>query len=324
MSALPEVLYGRNSAHRTDDALGSVRLVVDATGAVEGAFDHDVWGVPDTGVTPPGAELRAHTFVGGLGQRNEGGGLYYARQRWYDGNLGRWLSADPIGFEGGLNLYGYTGQNPTTRVDPSGLFDVVGFGAGVLRGLGGLLVGAAVGAVTAAVAPAWLAGGLAAAGVALFLKSFYDDVQMLRTCKTSDGNDLTDQEISQIQGQMLVSVVSAGFAFSPLNMRGFPGTDKEFYAIRGVGNRWSCDFSMRATKVQGDLNSGWSLSVLLKLVFGGSGGTPAGRSAVLGGTFAAPGFGGKPAGLEPSPDTLAETRRGREKIRLKIGPTPKP
>lgn len=80
MSALPEVLYGRNSGHRTDDALGSVRLVVDATGGVEGAFDHDVWGVPDTSVTPPGAELRAHTFVGGLGQRNEGDGLYYARQ----------------------------------------------------------------------------------------------------------------------------------------------------------------------------------------------------------------------------------------------------
>ena len=121
MSALPEVLYGRNSGHRTDDALGSVRLVVDATGGVEGAFDHDVWGVPDTSVTPPGAELRAHTFVGGLGQRNEGDGLYYARQRWYDANLARWLSADPIGFSGSLNLYSYVGNNPVRYVDPSGL-----------------------------------------------------------------------------------------------------------------------------------------------------------------------------------------------------------
>lgn len=103
------------------DALGSVRLVVDSAGAVEGAFDHDVWGVPDSGATPPGAELRAHSFVGGLGQRNEGDGIYYARQRWYDGNLGRWLSADPIGFSGGLNLYTYVGQNPVGRVDPNGL-----------------------------------------------------------------------------------------------------------------------------------------------------------------------------------------------------------
>ncbi|MBX3172486.1 MAG: RHS repeat-associated core domain-containing protein, partial [Candidatus Eremiobacteraeota bacterium] len=103
------------------DGLGSVRLVVDETATVEGAFDHDVWGVPDTSVMPPGAELGAHSFVGALGQRNEGDGIYYARQRWYDANIGRWLSQDPIGLTGGLNLFGYTGQNPVIGVDPSGL-----------------------------------------------------------------------------------------------------------------------------------------------------------------------------------------------------------
>ena len=123
MSALPEVLYGRNSGHRTDDALGSVRLVVDATGGVEGAFDHDVWGVPDTSVTPPGAELRAHSFQGALGVRNEvaSTGLYYARHRYYSPDLARWLSADPIGFAGGLNLYTGMGNSPTNFVDPEGL-----------------------------------------------------------------------------------------------------------------------------------------------------------------------------------------------------------
>ena len=105
------------------DGLGSVRLIVDATGAVEGAFDHDVWGVPDTSVTPPGAELRAHSFVGGLGQRNDMAslGLYYARQRYYDSAIARWISKDPIGFEGGLNWYTYVGQNPANSADPTGL-----------------------------------------------------------------------------------------------------------------------------------------------------------------------------------------------------------
>lgn len=36
--------------------------------------------------------------------------------------LGRWLTPDPIEFEGGdPNLYGYVGNNPTNKTDPSGL-----------------------------------------------------------------------------------------------------------------------------------------------------------------------------------------------------------
>jgi len=97
-----------------------VRKVVNSSGVSQGEFRFDEFGVPETSTTP-GADLSAHSYVGGLGQRNEGGGLYYARQRWYDSSLGRWLSSDPIGFDGGLNLYSYVGNNPINGVDPSGL-----------------------------------------------------------------------------------------------------------------------------------------------------------------------------------------------------------
>lgn len=35
--------------------------------------------------------------------------------------MGRWLSPDPIGEAGGLNLYGYVGNGPTMAWDPLGL-----------------------------------------------------------------------------------------------------------------------------------------------------------------------------------------------------------
>jgi len=43
------------------------------------------------------------------------------RARYYDANLGRFISEDPIGHNGGLNLYAYVGGNPVMLVDPSGL-----------------------------------------------------------------------------------------------------------------------------------------------------------------------------------------------------------
>jgi hypothetical protein len=42
--------------------------------------------------------------------------------RHYAADLGRFISRDPIGFRGGLNLFGTAfGNNPLTMVDPSGL-----------------------------------------------------------------------------------------------------------------------------------------------------------------------------------------------------------
>jgi RHS repeat-associated protein len=48
-------------------------------------------------------------------------GLYYYRARYYDASIGRFTAKDPIGFEGGINLYAYVGNNPVKWIDPWGL-----------------------------------------------------------------------------------------------------------------------------------------------------------------------------------------------------------
>lgn len=46
--------------------------------------------------------------------------LHYNRNRYYDSAIGSYVSTDPIGLRGGLNLYGY-GRNPIGFADPLGL-----------------------------------------------------------------------------------------------------------------------------------------------------------------------------------------------------------
>ncbi|MDD5759859.1 MAG: hypothetical protein PHI06_12350, partial [Desulfobulbaceae bacterium] len=61
-------------------------------------------------------------YAGQHGVMAEPNGLYYMRARYYDPQVGRFLSEDSLGFEGGdLNLYAYVGNSPIMGVDPSGL-----------------------------------------------------------------------------------------------------------------------------------------------------------------------------------------------------------
>ena len=65
-----------------------------------------------------------YTFVGRYGVYWEDGPLYHMKARYYHAGLKRWISADPIGLAGGVNLYAYAGGAPTVLVDLTGLITI--------------------------------------------------------------------------------------------------------------------------------------------------------------------------------------------------------
>jgi RHS repeat-associated protein len=52
-------------------------------------------------------------------------GMSYFRARYYDPQMGRFLSEDPIGLAGGINPYSYAANDPINGSDPSGLTECV-------------------------------------------------------------------------------------------------------------------------------------------------------------------------------------------------------
>jgi RHS repeat-associated protein len=115
-------MYRRFLSHRAYDALGLVRMVTDANGDVVAQLEYGAWGELLDGSFDSVPGGMPFGFVGALGVRNDAlTGLVYMRNRHYDPSLGRFLNQDPIGFAGGLNLFTYVDNNPTTMVDPHGL-----------------------------------------------------------------------------------------------------------------------------------------------------------------------------------------------------------
>jgi RHS repeat-associated protein len=54
--------------------------------------------------------------------------LVYYIFRYYDPGTGRWWSRDPIREEGGLNLYGFVGNDSVSGIDYLGLYDGIPWG----------------------------------------------------------------------------------------------------------------------------------------------------------------------------------------------------
>ncbi len=118
--AIDELLARQTSAGVAwylDDREGSVRDIINNSGAVIDHVDYSVYGMvlaessPSTGdrFKYSGMELDAAT------------GEYYDRARYYDAAMGRFISRDISGFAAGdNNLFRFTFNNPTDAIDLSG------------------------------------------------------------------------------------------------------------------------------------------------------------------------------------------------------------
>ncbi len=99
-----------------NDHLGTPQQLVTADGTV-------VW---QAAYLPFGeAQVRVGTVTNNLrfpGQYFDAEtGLHYNWNRYYDPETGRYISADPIGLTGGMNLYAYVEGDPINAIDPQGL-----------------------------------------------------------------------------------------------------------------------------------------------------------------------------------------------------------
>jgi RHS repeat-associated protein len=100
----------------TRDHLGSVRELVDMSGAVRARYDFDPYGR----VTKiSGDRDSVFGYTGHMWHTASGLNLTFFRA--YAPETGRWISRDPYKEKGGLNLYRYVRNNPINMIDPLGL-----------------------------------------------------------------------------------------------------------------------------------------------------------------------------------------------------------
>jgi RHS repeat-associated protein len=101
------------------DACGNVRALVDgADGSLVGRYEYGPFGEL---LRATGRRGRDNPFRFSTRPQDDETGLIYFGYRYYSPRDGRWLSRDPIGEAGGLNLYGFVQNDPINQVDALGL-----------------------------------------------------------------------------------------------------------------------------------------------------------------------------------------------------------
>ncbi len=101
------------------DHLGTTQAMTDANQTPEPRIVYTAFGEVISASSPPDTRYQ---YVGEKGYESFSDlPFLHVGHRWYDPASGRFLQRDPLGIDGGMNVYVYAAGTPTSSADPSGL-----------------------------------------------------------------------------------------------------------------------------------------------------------------------------------------------------------
>src|SRR5262249_1173657 len=107
---------GNTTSYYEQDGIDSVTSLSNSAGALAQTYTFDSFGRL---TNSSGSLINPFQYTGR--EFDSDTSLYYYRARYYDPEVGRFISEDPIGVEGGINLFAYTDNSPVRWADPFGL-----------------------------------------------------------------------------------------------------------------------------------------------------------------------------------------------------------
>jgi RHS repeat-associated protein len=113
-------LVGRTGAanvYYVFDQQGNVAQRLNSSQSVTSSSTYDAYGAETTTGSP--TDPFGYNAKWGY-YTDRATGLALCTDRYYDSSSGRWLTRDPISYEGGINLFAYVFQSPTLRLDRYG------------------------------------------------------------------------------------------------------------------------------------------------------------------------------------------------------------
>ncbi len=113
-----EIVGSPSTAYYHMDGNGNVTCLIYANQLIAAKYLYDPYG-NTLSLSGPLAPLNTYRFASK--EWNDRAGIYNFGRRYYDPSLQRFVNRDPLAENGGLNLYGYCGNNPVSLVDLLGL-----------------------------------------------------------------------------------------------------------------------------------------------------------------------------------------------------------